>query len=264
MKLRIVFYAMRFFSWVESLLLARRPKSEGILSFSSIGKEGYEYGSSDLTNLLSILKIEKRVPLSNFTEKIIIQKESLIQFAQEILKNEEIRDRLSRYSTGKFSCDFITFYRTLPLPKEQKDQQFYANHWHTDSLLTSNCVKIFLLPELLDSDQGPFKAFDLDSTRQLQRQGFFRGGRIPDNVKLDNEPLVFDGSLSRALLSRTNVCMHAAGIPVDENHRDQLMIQLNPSKHWGYREDLYEVQYEREPTLAFIKNRSRPQVVYPS
>ncbi|CBW25264.1 hypothetical protein BMS_0341 [Halobacteriovorax marinus SJ] len=253
---KLISYIITLVSKLERLYFLKNSSNQ---SNSPLLKNGFVLHYNENINL-NKLKIKEEFKLSNYSSKLIIEEESLKAFVKSILKDSQIQNELLGFFNSPFSIDFITYYRTYSLPEKLQNKSFYANHWHTDTLLTENSVKILCLPSSINSAKGPFQALSLKETLCLTSNGFMRGENLPNIQLQENPSLVFDGKESKVLFVRPNLCMHKAGIPNANEHRDQLMIQLNPAKNWSYREDLFNMQYQREPTLAFIKNTLRKKI----
>lgn len=240
----------------EKLLYKKKSKT---ISAGELATQGFSYGDNAILESLTF-KIEKLHHHSKYYVSNILTRSSINSVAENLLNNKEVKEKLSGFFNGPYCIGFITHYTTSSLPEELTGQSVYANHWHLDNMLTENCVKIILLPQKINDRQGPLHIFSKDNSDLLQKSGFTRGNEVPEDLIDQVQPLVFLGEESQVLFARTHVCFHAAGVPDPGYSREQIMVQLNPSRTWSYHKDLYEKQFEREPTLALLKNPFRPKV----
>lgn len=263
MKSRLVLSSISVISALEKLIYGWTRKTREIPEFDDeLDRMGFSYGNDSLIENSNLEVLEEVVSNGGYVKKIILTKESIEQFANDIISSKEVRAKLESFFNGQYCIDFIAFYRIVTLPEKKIHDSVYANHWHTDTLLTKNCVKILMLPKKLSWDEGPLKVYCKSVTKRLKALGFTRGENIPKGLLKLGDPELFTGHIKKVLFVRPHVCLHAAGVPYINRSREQIMIQLNPSIKYGYRSDLFEMQYRREPTLPFIKNIWRPKASF--
>ncbi|HXC56337.1 MAG TPA: hypothetical protein VNU97_13655 [Rhizomicrobium sp.] len=200
------------------------------------------------------------VQRNEYLQNLIVPEADLLATVERVLGDADIRNiLLDRFGTP-FSLDYFVFNRTLSIPAEKSSEGHYANLWHIDTLLTENCVKLFILPHAISADEGPLEFFDSNATAQIRKSGF-RRGLLPAEASQGHASNRFTGAISRAALVQPRLCLHRAGVPVAGRHREQMMFQLNPSPRWRYAKDLFARQSEREITLPSVNSLFRAQKV---
>jgi hypothetical protein len=210
------------------------------------------------SNLLLIgydkLKLKKDNYNQNIFEKIIednkyfhrnIIKKDMINY---LLKFIFLQNKISEYineATGyNFSIDFILAYTTLNIEKENQKKAIYANHWHRDKPYSKNTLKLIMPVSIINDNCGPMEIL---SVKQSQSYSDSKIG-----ITSINESFKLIGSSDDIFIFRPNVCYHKAGNPNFGVTRSQIMLQLNPSIHWKFSEDLYEKQSKLEPKFPLL------------
>jgi hypothetical protein len=206
----------------------------------------------------TLLEVEHIDARKSYFQRNILTQTSIHNFVEKIISDEQVRSTLEGFFGGCYCVGYVCSYTTSALPEELQGQSVFANHWHIDTLLSENAVKIMILPSQIGDSQGPLQFFTPQDTTTITESGFYRGEEIPNDLKID-KPISFLGDESRVLFVRTHSCMHTAGVPEPGFSRDQIMVQLNPARQWSYHTDLYERQHTRELTLALLKNTFRPK-----
>lgn len=165
---------------------------------------------------------------SEFKEasNLIVQKTKIKHLLNEIF-NEELRKNISNKTGFNFSIDYFRIYKN----KFELQKTRFA---HFDKPYSKNMLKIFI-PLNTDLDSGPLKVFDKFTSKLIKK-----GLKKTENFIL----LTGNGDLIYGI--NPNVCFHEEGNPKKDNHPIQMMFQLNPSKFWSYRTDLYERQLRGE------------------
>jgi len=91
---------------LEKFLLARQKPRAAQLE-NDLEKCGFSYGSDALAGMLDF-EIEETVQVHDAYVRNILTRESINKFAEAILSNAEIRDKLTTFFNGKFHIDSIT------------------------------------------------------------------------------------------------------------------------------------------------------------
>ena len=132
----------------------------------------------------------------------------------------------------KYSVDFFGAYQNFFIPTEHIDKPWYANHYHLDKPNSKNMLKVFIPMSEIGMNDGPLELIDINQIKQY---------------------LV--GDLGDIFLCKLNICPHKAGVPIDGNKTNLMMIQLNPSRKWHLNAKLYQRQFKREPKFTTLTNK---------
>ena len=150
--------------------------------------------------------------------------ESLIS----LIFDKKTRSFISKNTGFNYSIDYFRIYENKHISKE--NNLFYKiREAHFDKAFSKNMLKIFI-PLNINSNCGPLKVFHRGKyhlSKKIKRTSNF-------------ESIIGNGEYLYGVLP--NVCWHQEGNPEKNLKAKQIMIQLNPSKYWQYRKDLYQRQ----------------------
>ena len=138
--------------------------SEGNLGLTSRSNKSIETAPRLPAELF---EVEAEVTGQN-KDQIILSKESIEGLAFLISETPYL-EPLNRMGIKDPQISFVTYYRTKHVPNNSKI--VFANHWHFDSTVQMECVKLFL-PSPLQMDQGPMEYLDRKTSSNLERNGF--------------------------------------------------------------------------------------------
>lgn len=215
-----------------------------LISNRNFGLNPHLYESIETAPRLpsDILEVESEVQGQN-KDQIILSPESIEGLAR-LISDPAYLEPLNRMGIRDPQIDFVTYYRTKHVPDNNKI--VFANHWHFDSTVPVECVKLFYCPTPLDPDQGPMEYLDRQSSNELEKNGFFRGPELPKNMAIHT----YNATNGACLLMKPFYCMHRAGIPAKNKQRQMLMLQINERKRNLTSQNLYKRQLlAKEPTL---------------
>jgi hypothetical protein len=85
-------------------------------------------------------------------------------------------------------------------------------------------------------ESGPLKVYDKINSKLARKETLFK------NLKY----FLLTGDGETIYCINPNMCFHQEGNPKKNFSSVQIMFQLNPSKKWSYRNDLYQRQFMRE------------------
>ena len=220
-------------SLFENLFLKSNLKSK-----STLEKDGFlQINNNSELNISKkrfdfILNNSDKSFYSNrYQKRIILNRESL-KSVIKLIFDKEFCDFLTSQTGFKYSVDFFGAYQNFPIPKENIDKPWYANHYHFDKPNSKNMLKVFIPMTKIGMNDGPLELIDINKKKQY---------------------LV--GGLGDIFLCKLNVCLHKAGVPKEGNKTNLIMIQLNPSKKWHLNENLYQRQFKREPKFTTLTNK---------
>ena len=142
----------------------------------------------------------------------------------------------------EYSIDFFIAYRTLPIKKKDLLKGWYANHWHKDLPFTENTLKILIpVSNLKTKKDGGMEIMDINDTKKFEKKS---------NLNLKTYTMIADKG--EFFIFYPNKCYHKAGELGKNKFRDQIMIQLNPSKKWNINNNIYKKQFFMEPKFPFF------------
>ena len=168
---------------------------------------------------------------NKYQKKIILSQENL-NLIVKLIFDRQFCKFLTSLTGFKYSIDFFGAYQNFPIPKENLDKPWYANHYHLDKPNSRNMLKLFIPMSEIRMNDGPLELIDINQKIQY---------------------LV--GDLGDIFLCKLNVCSHKAGVPQDGNTTNLIMIQLNPSRKWQLNLNLYQRQFKREPKFTSLTNK---------
>ena len=168
---------------------------------------------------------------NKYQKKFILSQENLNSIIKRIFDGQ-FCNFLTSQTGFKYSIDFFGAYQNFPIPKQEIDKPWYANHYHLDKPNSKNMLKVFIPMSEIGMNDGPLEIIDINKKKQY---------------------LV--GGLGDIFLCKLNVCPHKAGIPHDGKKTNLIMIQLNPSRKWNLNANLYQRQFKREPKFTTLTNK---------
>ncbi len=168
---------------------------------------------------------------NKYQKKFILSKEQL-NSTVKLIFDRQFCNFLTFQTGFKYSIDFFGAYQNFPIPKKYIDKPWYANHYHLDKPNSKNMLKLFIPMSEIGMNDGPLELIDINRKKQY---------------------LV--GGLGDIFLCKLNVCPHKAGVPIEDNKTNLIMIQLNPSRKWRLNENLYQRQFKKEPKFTTLTNK---------
>ena len=136
------------------------------------------------------------------------------------------------YYGGHFKVTRIAMFRNLHTPKEiESTKETFSNYWHCDAR-DLKYLKLFVLLKDVTDDDGPFHIISQQRTKQLMKMGF--GTREDYNVseqELEDpeHTLKVVGKTGMAYFANAQLCLHKAGMPSENHHRDVIQFVFEPS-----------------------------------
>ena len=218
---------------LENIFLRRNFKSkftlenEGFLKITSKSKLNISKLRFDF-----VLNYNEMSFYSNkYQKKIVLSQENLSSIIKLIF-DRQFCNFLTAQTGFKYSIDFLGAYQNFFIPTEHTDKPWYANHYHLDKPNSKNMLKVFIPMSEIGMNDGPLELIDINQIKQY---------------------LV--GGLGDIFLCKLNICPHKAGVPIDGNKTNLMMIQLNPSRKWHLNANLYQRQFKREPKFTTLTNK---------
>ena len=224
-----------FFSKYEEFFL----KKNNFLKDHSLNIEGYCKISNLNISIIDVNKLETNV-VNKYYRRFILNDFQI----EALIKNIFIKNKLAEYifnATGfNFSIDYITAYETSPIEGQEKSNSWYANLPHVDKPFTKNTLKVIIPIEKITKLNGPMNILNKTKSKLY-----------PKNI-MKNDYYQVTCDLNEVFVFFPNICFHNAGVPEKGYMRQQIMIQLNPSRIWQINNKIYYKQKEREPKFPIF------------
>jgi hypothetical protein len=199
-----------------------------------LNNEGYFKISNLNIPIIDVSKLEIDT-VNKYYRRFILNNSQI----DELIKNIFIKNSLADYifnATGfNFSIDYITAYETLPIESEDQSSGWYANLPHVDKPFTKNTLKVILPIKKISKSDGPMNILNINKSKLYSR----------DNLINSYYQVTCD--LNEVFVFFPNICLHNAGVPEKGHVRQQIMLQLNPSRNWKINNSLFYKQKKREP-----------------
>ena len=153
-------------------------------------------------------------------------KKSQLEMLIKLIFNKKMRKHITKITGFKYSLDYFRIYENKHI-KVSADKNSIKRVPHFDKAFSRNMLKIFV-PLNIEINSGPLKV--------LHKYVKTRPNKYETNIK-ECTYLLGNGDLLYGITP--NMCWHHEGNPVKGKASKQIMIQLNPSKNWCYRDDLH-------------------------
>lgn len=222
----------------QDCLEARRFRENGFVTLQDVYDD-------ELINSLqqNIQRLFSKLEREDDGETYRIQRSSSrghTEIFQEIPELEElitskIKHIIRQYFQSHFKILFCNPYRTCHIPESvrERNQEQYSEYWHHDGSPVDH-IKLFVNATDVTEQHGPLHLIPSGKSEEIVENGFHRkrdgapGGKIDREYQEDIVRLT--GPPGTAALANTNYCLHRAGIPDPENHRDIVTFYIASSK----------------------------------
>jgi hypothetical protein len=195
--------------------------------------EGVEKSFLDEKKIIIKFFNEKKKPRAFFSEGVEFD-----YIPNTILKiiSKNINP-ISRYLGKRFVYENPIFFRNYNFDLKLKGYDIYSNVWHQDSHDGSRLLKIFILTDSVNENDGPLEFLTEEQTKNnwqiLKDRWHFK---VFQNKNKILEAKKFIGEAGSYAILDTSRSMHKAGIP--NFQRDILQITLYPI--WRKNKNRYE------------------------
>jgi hypothetical protein len=223
------FYNFIFTKYEEFFL-----KRNNFTKNNEINNEGYFKISNLNIPIIDVAKLEIDT-VNKYYRRFILNNSQIDELIRNIFIKNSLADHISNATGFNFSIDYITAYETLPIESEDKTSGWYANLPHTDKPFTKNTLKVILPIKKISKSDGPMNILNINKSKLYSR----------DNLINDYYQVTCD--LNEVFLFFPNICLHNAGVPEKGHVRQQIMLQLNPSRNWKINNNIFYKQKKREP-----------------
>ena len=151
---------------------------------------------------------------------------------------------MTKITNFNYSVDYITYYKNISILEKDAHLPWYANHWHLDQPFSENSLKlIFSLKKIDQVSQGGIQILDKNNSKIFNSLSDQQKDLLSYKMIADEFEIV---------IFNPNTCYHKAGTINGEYIREQIMIQLNPSKYWRLNSNIYKKQFKIEPKFPFF------------
>lgn len=192
-------------------------------------------------NLSNLLQVNK------YMKKIILNEKELFELINYFFIRLDLVRKITRLTNYNYSIDFFIAYKTYAISNEDADKPWFANHWHLDRPFSNNALKVIIpLKDINSEDFGGIQVLTKEKSKKILNN---KKCLNDNNINADYQMIVKKNTL---LLFNPKLCLHKAGNPKNNNTREQIMFQLNPSKHWKINLNIHQKQNFKEPKFPFI------------
>ena len=195
-------------------------------------------------NKIKLGEVQKEIKVNKYHIRRIYSDEDIFIFLDNLF-DKDFRNMIRNHTGFNYSIDYFGAYKNFPIVASDKNNGYYANHYHFDKPYSKNFLKIFLPLDSISSSDGPLVIIKKKESEKIKA-----GKKIFSLAK----KYYFTGEIGDVLLCKLNLCLHRAGIPKIGNFTHLIMLQLNPSLNWQISKDLYKRQFKIEPKFTGIKN----------
>ncbi len=205
----------------------------------------YGYQKIRLKNkLVNEIDVKREIKSNKYISRLIIDKKSLTKILETIFIDFQLSKKLTEITNFNYSIDYITYYKNIGISDSDKHLEWYANHWHLDQPFSKNSLKIiFSLKKIDQISQGGIQILDKINSKIFSSLADQQKNLLSYKMMADECELI---------IFNPNICYHKAGTIDGEYTREQVMIQLNPSKNWVLNSNIYKKQYKIEPKFPFF------------
>ena len=179
------------------------------------------------------------IRINKYLKKIIFSEKEIINILNLIFIKNKLKEMITKTTGFNYSIDFFTAYRIESIDQEDEKYGWYANHWHKDKPFSKYFIKLIIPLENIEEDMGGIELVGVDKSKNKNFKSLKADFKM---VTSKNEILIFS----------PNLCYHKAGKLASGKIRQQIMLQLNPSKDWTYNSELFNIQKNREPKFPFF------------
>ena len=176
-------------------------------------------------NLNDFLEGTEENYLNNYLSIHELDKISLEKLLK-IIFDEKTRKEISQITGFKYSLDYLRIYENKHIDRSSKELLVYREP-HFDKAFSMNMLKIFI-PLNVGPDSGALKVCHRNSKKYPKDY---------ENKIDKSDYLIGYGDYMYGF--SPNICWHQEGNPNKGYSAKQIMIQLNPSTEWQFRNDLY-------------------------
>lgn len=155
----------------------------------------------------------------------------IIEFIKTDFKDDLLA--LENYYNNKISIAEIKVKRNLPLDNKEyynkytrtKEFEIYSNYYHVDFYVNTH-LKMFINLQDVKEEDGPLHIYSKSSTRKFIKKNKYKNRNNYQVKELENDVYVNSGKIGETLFANTTECLHRAGIPKENHHRDILFISF--------------------------------------
>lgn len=106
--------------------------------------------------------------------------------------------------------------------KKALDREFYSNYFHCDHY-TMNYFKLFINIHDTSDEHGPLNFYNLKDTKEFVKNSNYKSRNNYKELQFSKLKKNI-GNIGDSIFLNTSLCIHKAGVPVYNKHRDMLMI----------------------------------------
>ncbi|MAV64099.1 MAG: hypothetical protein CBC84_002375 [Pelagibacteraceae bacterium TMED124] len=183
------------------------------------------------------LKSNKKIIINENLQKYILNEDDIDYLIKEIFIQNDLKKIISEITGFNYFLGYVIAYKTKKISDQNIQKDLFANKWHKDKPYSANLIKIIIPLQNIGKNSGGIQIKKKDDTIY----------KMQCNSKT-------------ILVFFPNKNFHKAGNP--EKDRDQIMIQLVPSKKWSYNKNLINDQLKIEPKFPNFAYLFRKKILF--
>ena len=197
---------------------------------------------STKNNFYEVLDSNKKCKDNKYQSTMVFS-ENQIRKILFLIFNKNIREKITKITGFKYSIDHFQYFENT-----HSSDINYSRSAHFDKSFSRNMLKLFI-PLNIDFQSGPLKIWDKSLFSKLKKRG---------NPKI-HKPTLIIGNGDQIYGFNPNCCFHQVGNPEFGSNSRQIMIQMNPSRDWCIKDNIYKYQQYGEQkftSLSFLFNKT--------
>ncbi len=191
------------------------------------------------------LNDSKLIPINPYLSKIKLTEAQINDYIKQIFGENGIAEYLFKSTGFKYFITHVTAYQTTHIPKELRNEKFYANHWHRDGPYSKNTHKVIFPLSDISSENGAMRIFKKNESKKFS---FYSNL----NDQMDQYFEFKSEKFENIFIFNPHLCYHTAGNPKESLTRQQLVFQINPTISWSFSRDIFKTQLYREPKFPLL------------
>lgn len=158
-------------------------------------------------------------------------RKKIIDFIKTNFKEDLIA--LENYYNNKIAIGEIQVKRNLPLDNVQyydkssrsKEFEVYSNYYHADAYVNTH-LKMWINLQDVGKENGPLHIYSKSSSKKFIKKNKYKDRNNYKVEELEDDVFINSGQIGDTLFANTTECLHRAGIPEKNNHRDIMFVSF--------------------------------------
>ena len=103
---------------------------------------------------------------NKYQKKLILSEDNLNSVIRSIF-DRQFCEFLTSTTGFKYTIDFFGAYQNFFIPEKDRNQSWYANHYHLDKPNSRNMLKMFIPMANIGLEDGPLELLDIHQTKNI-------------------------------------------------------------------------------------------------